>query len=251
MSDAPPERDERKASRVRLGFRPVPPAARTLVRVVVPLAGLLLLAGCTAGPDGEASSSAGASLSTVAVAPPATANESPLPDNPAESVPAATSGPLSGADLPEASALGHGWVAVAEDGGVEEGPGNGTPFQQRDVAEIGEVVVPLGCEQRSGTTTPAHALQATSGDALGRVRPLDPRRRLVRRAALAAVKESTHARFRDPHRRVRGPGRRHPSRAAASPAINAVKLDSVGTTSAPNSSVRFISPSPSRADSDL
>ena len=129
--------------------------------MVVPLAGLLLLAGCTAGPDGEASSSAGASLSTVAVAPPATANESPLPDNPAESVPAATSGPLSGADLPEASALGHGWVAVAEDGGVEEGPGNGTPFQQRDVAEIGEVVVPLGCEQRSGTTTPAHALQVT------------------------------------------------------------------------------------------
>lgn len=84
-----------------------------------------------------------------------------LASPPSTDPPATSAGELTGSDLPTAAQLGPGWTARIEDGGVEDGPGNGTPYQRREPEQIVALVVPLGCEQRSATTTPEVVLQAT------------------------------------------------------------------------------------------
>lgn len=121
----------------------------------------LILAACTSnpGPTSSVLSSGQGGRPTPSTASPAEPSES-LPELPSEQ-PASTAGPLSGADLPSARDLGPGWATRVEHGDIEDGSGNGTPYQQRAVAEVGEVVVPLGCEQRTANVTPTYALQAT------------------------------------------------------------------------------------------
>lgn len=113
------------------------------------MAGAVLLAamgttGCTGGADVGAT--------------PTGRTSAPIPPS---TPPAATSGPLDSAALPAPEALGEGWAYWVEGSDPEEGLGNDTPFQERDAAEIVDVSVPMGCEQRSGSPTPRHVLQAT------------------------------------------------------------------------------------------
>lgn len=76
--------------------------------------------------------------------------------------PAATSGPLDAAAVPEPAALGAGWAYRVEGGDPDDGgPGNDTPFQARDPLEIVETTLPMGCERRSPSPAPLNVLQAT------------------------------------------------------------------------------------------
>ena len=142
--------------------------------VAVLLAGALMgVAACTPAPSGPTPAPSATSpgpepmRSPSAPTPAAdggdagTGASSTLPAPPGTDPPATAAGPLTGADLPSPEDLGSGWVARVEEGDAEDGPGNGTPYQRRDPAEIVEVVVPLGCTQRSTLPDPDHALQAT------------------------------------------------------------------------------------------
>lgn len=145
-----------------------PGATPTRALVVAALCAFALggIAACTPGRSGPAPTPPSSATPTQAApgttgAASAPADDPSLPSAPGTDPPATAAGPLTGADLPTPQDLGPGWTARVEEGDVEDGPGNGTPYQRRDPTEVVEVVVPLGCEQRSALPVPAHALQAT------------------------------------------------------------------------------------------
>lgn len=92
----------------------------------------------------------------------------PAPPTASTSLPAApttappvSAGPLDSATLPEPDELGPGWEYRVEGGDLEDGAGNGSPFQQRDPHEIVMTTIPMGCEARSESPAPENVLQAT------------------------------------------------------------------------------------------
>ncbi len=134
---------------------------------------LLLLVGCSGTSTVEAPVSVAALGSTsqpgVASSAPsgsssvaADLSRDPLVlSEPAVPTPRSSSGALDSATVPAASALGPGWAARVEGDNVEEGPGNGTPYQERDPADVVQATIPLGCARRSGSPVPRNVLQAT------------------------------------------------------------------------------------------
>ncbi len=132
---------------------------------------ILLLVACSANLDPRAavapSAQASAPEDTWSTPPGAPAadeesfQESRGPSGPAEEPPRTSSGDLDAATVPAPSDLGAGWVTRVEGGGAEDGPGNGTPYQERDPVEIVQTTIPLGCAQRSPSPVPANVLQAT------------------------------------------------------------------------------------------
>jgi hypothetical protein len=87
-------------------------------------------------------------------------------------VPATTSGPLSGKNLPAAAAVGAGFFAHVVPSNGEEGTvSNGSSVQERTPASIVDGLVPLGCpgvDDAGPIPAPEHALQRTYRSADGR-----------------------------------------------------------------------------------
>jgi hypothetical protein len=137
-------------------------------RVALAVVGLVAVSACSGG--GSSTPTAGAAAPTPpspaaapATASPAdTASRAPsdtAPQAPAPTVPAKTAGPLTGRDLPRASALGAGWRSFADPGNAEEGyVGNGSPVYRREPAELLRVILPLGCLHRAALPAPTYAL---------------------------------------------------------------------------------------------
>jgi len=136
---------------------------------------VLLLAGCGGG-DPEAadrerprtSTSAAATSAPPAVVAPPTPTPTVEPggtDAAGLVVPPETAGDLDSRSVPQAPDLGAGWTRYVDPGDVAEGyAGNGSWVRARDVSEVVQSVVPLGC---TGLTSvprlpvPEHALEAT------------------------------------------------------------------------------------------
>jgi hypothetical protein len=135
---------------------PAGPHVTPTGRVPRPLVGvllgavLLIPAGCTSGSPGVPESGSSAAQGDTLPPPPTL-------------TPAATSGPLDAATLPEATTLGPGWSYRVEGADLEDGTGNDSPFQERDPEEIVLYTIPMGCEVRSETPVPRNVLQATYG----------------------------------------------------------------------------------------
>ena len=123
---------------------------------------LLTIGGCTGTPPAPVATGAAASPPTAA-APVASASASATrdPDPPGTSAPGKTSGDLTSKELPAPDEVGRGWVYRIEGSDKEDGPGNGSPYQERDPAEVTTTTLPLGCQQRSALPRPARVLQAT------------------------------------------------------------------------------------------
>ena len=114
------------------------------------------LAGC-------ANSRAASSAPRPVIAKSASPTHVTSPSQPTDpmSPPAERSGPLSSQDMPQPSALGHGWEFRVDDGGQEEGyAGNGTPTLRRDPSEVADLAVPLGCVDRGHLPRPRWALES-------------------------------------------------------------------------------------------
>jgi hypothetical protein len=123
---------------------------------------LLTAGGCTGTPPARVATGAAASSPTAA-APIASASGSTAaaPEPPGTSAPAKTSGDLTAKELPAPDEVGRGWVYRIEGSDTEDGPGNGSPYQERDPGEVTMTTLPLGCQQRSDLPLPASVLQAT------------------------------------------------------------------------------------------
>ena len=123
---------------------------------------LLTTAGCTGTPPAPVASTAAASSPTAA-APVASSSAAATgdPDPPGTSAPATTSGDLTSRELPAPDEVGRGWGYRIEGSDKEDGPGNGSPYQERDPGEVATTTLPLGCQQRSALPQPASVLQAT------------------------------------------------------------------------------------------
>jgi hypothetical protein len=123
---------------------------------------LLTTGGCTGTPPAPVATGAAASSATAAT-PIASASTSATrdPDPPGTSAPAKTSGDLTSTELPAPDEVGRGWMYRIEGSDNEDGPGNGSPYQERDPGEVATTTLPLGCQQRSALPRPARVLQAT------------------------------------------------------------------------------------------
>lgn len=148
----------------------------SVVKPVLLGIGVALLVGCSPGePSGGASSAASprtipsSSAPSAAAVSPSAAQASRLTSappvghehEPDQATPRASSGPLNASTVPTPDELGPGWESRIEGADVEAGPGNGTPYQERDPVEIVQTTVPLGCVQQTRTDVPAHVLQST------------------------------------------------------------------------------------------
>lgn len=135
---------------------------------------LLTTGGCTGTPDAPVASTADPASpalppttpassypSTAAPAASTSASVSRDPDPRGTSAPAMTSGDLTSSELPAPDQVGRGWVYRIEGNDTEDGPGNGSPYQERDPTEVAATTLPLGCQQRSALPRPASVLQAT------------------------------------------------------------------------------------------
>lgn len=143
------------------------PMSAVMARGLLVGAGLAVLSGCSAGVATEAPIPEPLASSATSPAPgaPPTSQPSPASSAPAAATagqpPRASSGALDSATVPAPSDLGPGWVSRVEGEDAEEGPGNGTPYQERDPAEIVQTTIPLGCAKRSSSPVPVNVLQAT------------------------------------------------------------------------------------------
>lgn len=124
--------------------------ARVLARATAAtLAAVLALSACDDGSDSG----------------PAAAGPTPEPVL-AEPVIATTAGPLTGSQMPPADALGEGWTERADPGSDDEGETdpNAPSTQQRDVGELMDGLVPIGCPEAAISVAlprPQHALERT------------------------------------------------------------------------------------------
>jgi hypothetical protein len=125
-------------------------SALTSAVLVAALAGCASTPTATSAPQPMIASSASPTMVTT-----------PSPRTDPMSPPAKRSGPLSGADMPRPSALGHGWDFRVDAGSQEDGyAGNGTPTLQRDPGEVADLAVPLGCVDRGHLPQPRWALES-------------------------------------------------------------------------------------------
>jgi hypothetical protein len=96
-------------------------------------------------------------------APPASM-ESPTGSRPAQgqaaSPPGRAARSVTAAMLPNPAELGPGWSYRIE-ATPPAGPDEGSPFQERDPAEVVEMSIPMGCDTRSAAPAPIEVLQAT------------------------------------------------------------------------------------------
>ena len=123
---------------------------------------LLTTAGCTGTPPDTRSIDRGSELPHRGGPHCQRVRSSPRdPDPPGTSAPATTSGDLTSTELPAPDEIGRGWVYRIEGIDKEDGPGNGSPYQERDPGEVATTTLPLGCQQRSALPRPARVLQAT------------------------------------------------------------------------------------------
>lgn len=104
-------------------------------------------------------------------------NDSSDDENPAAPVPstepvqaqpviATTAGPLTGSQMPPAGALGAGWTERADPGSDDEGETdpNAPSTQQRDVGDLMDGLVPIGCPEAAvniALPRPQYALERT------------------------------------------------------------------------------------------
>jgi hypothetical protein len=135
-----------------------------LTRVAACVLTAVVLAGC-ASAHADAGAPAAKTATTSTASPPGTSSATPSP-TPGDghdrmAVPAKRAGPLTGKDMPRASALGHGWRFRVDNGDQEDGyAGNGTPTVQRDPGEVAGLAVPLGCVDRGHLPRPRWALES-------------------------------------------------------------------------------------------
>lgn len=120
--------------------------------LVVAVAAVLTLGAC--GDDGGAPEPAASDGAPVSA-----------PTSPVDEIPT-TAGPLTGRQMPAADALGDGWRERADPGaGHQEETDPGAPStQRRDVAELMEGLVPIGCPEAAVNVElprPQHALERT------------------------------------------------------------------------------------------
>lgn len=129
-----------------------------------------VLAACGGGdPDrsGAAATPAesAASSSAPESAPPGTESPEPPVSAPGLTAPAETAGDLDQDSVPAAPDLGRGWQQYVDPGQPEEGyVGNGSWVRAREVAEVVQGVIPLGCTRLDAPPAlpvPEHALEAT------------------------------------------------------------------------------------------
>jgi hypothetical protein len=131
-------------------------------RLGLGMAILLATGGCTGTPPARVEPGAAASSPTAAASvASASASATGDADPPGTSAPATTSGDLTSTELPAPDEVGRGWVYRIEGSDKEGGPGNGSPYQERDPGEVTTTALPLGCQQRSALPLPASVLQAT------------------------------------------------------------------------------------------
>jgi hypothetical protein len=95
--------------------------------------------------------------------PDAAASSEPVVDAPAV---AQTAGPLTGRQMPDAEVLGNGWTERADPGAGhdDETDPNAPSTQQRDVDELMDGLVPIGCPDAAidiALPRPAYALERT------------------------------------------------------------------------------------------
>jgi hypothetical protein len=127
-------------------------AARGLRVLGFALAAGLALGGCNGGPDSKDASS----------------GDTPSSFEPVqeESEVAQTAGPLTGRQMPPSQAIGSGWAERADPGSDDEGETDpdAPSTQQRDVDELMDGLVPIGCPDAAVNIElprPQYALERT------------------------------------------------------------------------------------------
>lgn len=141
-------------------------AARLAIAVLAPA--LTSACSSSAAPTAPvaATSPSGVSMTPSVESPSATPSPPPSPsvlDRTA--TPATTSGALGPTSLPLARVLGPRWTARVDPGSAEDGyTGNGTPVTARNVRDVTDALLPLGCADPGVYATampvPRHALEA-------------------------------------------------------------------------------------------